>query len=61
MDNEPLMNRKPGNELWFLFYEFLMKTIYAETYSYKIVKGAASNYSRKLTPPQVFVFECFNF
>ena len=44
----------------FLFYEFLMKTIYAETHSYKIVKGAALNYSRKLTPPQVFVFELCN-
>ena len=51
------MKRKSGNELWFWFYEFLMKTIYAETYLYKIAKGATWDYSRKLTPPQAFVFE----
>ena len=33
-----------------------MKTIYAETHSYKIVKGAAWNCSRELTPPLVFAF-----
>ena len=56
VDNGPLMKRKPGNNLWFWFYEFLMKTIYAETHLYKTAKGAARNYNRKLTPPQVFVF-----
>ena len=50
------MKRKRGNDSWFWFYEFLVKTIYAEIHLYKIVKGAAWNYRRKLTPPQVFVF-----
>ena len=56
VDNGALMKRKRGNDSWFWFYEFLIKTIYAETNLYKIFKGAAWNYSRKLTPPQVFVF-----
>ena len=56
VDNGALMKRKRGNDLWFWFYEFLIKTIYAETNLYKIGKGAAWNYSIKLTPPQVFVF-----
>ena len=56
VDNGPLMKRKRENDLWFWFYEFLMKTIHAETHLYKIVKGAVWNYSRKLTPPQLFAF-----
>ena len=50
------MKRKRGNDLWFWFYEFLMKTIYAETHLYKIDKGAAWNHSRQLTPPLVLFF-----
>ena len=53
--NSALMRRKRGNDLWFWFYELFMKTIYADTQLYKIVEGEAWNYSKKLTPPQVFV------
>ena len=34
----------------------LDEDIYEIIQLYKIVKGAAWNYSRKLTPPQVFAF-----
>ena len=35
VDNGALMKRRQENDFWFWFYEFLIKTIYAETNLYK--------------------------